>query len=898
MNKLFHTATLLFLPVLASAQVSTYEFSESVGTYTPITAADGGVALGVPTYWPHVNNNRAWVNNPFNDPDGQVTQSGYLNPANGPGYPIGFDFEFNGDVFDVIGISNGGWISFGKSSDGLQAVWVYNWNGTPAGDPFRQWAAENAEPGPNPTYRRNRVAGFGNSGLQQVDWSSLAPPGQVSKLRMATIGTAPNRVCVVQWEDYGLHGDITVAMNKINFQIRLNEADNSVEVVFGPQNWVSSLGRYKRTQCGLSGRSNLDFNGRMTVYEQPAFLYDWNATVAADTNAAICQFEPPQIGQPNNSGVPPVLGLTWRWDPPVCPPPAWPFNMDQITFDAARINWQPSSAGEYEYFVSTENSTSGPEVSSGTTTDTEASLFGLDPSTVYYVFVRSICGGEPGVWSMSVSFTTLGGGVVVCDGGVVTEDYCSYQFSTKEWLYVSADGSPLKLEFEGGFLQGLGGESFKLWDGTAPIGNGTSFSGDLTGNFFNAVNGAIFIRLVTVAGACHAQDWYLPLQWRIGCKNCTDPLVNYTLGDVDCDNQEFYVDVNVFNLGSSATLELENDAGVASTTVSTTGVHAVGPFPAGTPVVIRAQNPDNAMCYSLAAPLVNEPCAIVGCDLATYEQCSAPNDVRHWLVQGDGAPISVRFLPGYSGWDATVKVYDGSDEMAPSTTVSNSGYLDNQVVTSTNPANQLLIYYAASTYPDYACSEGNTLPMKFITECVDACTPPAATFTANCISTTQFEVLVNITSMGSAATLSITNDQGATTITASDTGTYTAGPFPSLATVQLEVEGANTICTLTRPGLVRDCSTWTEPDGISELASSPLRLFPNPSNGTVRVELPGAGKEPLHLRVLDLTGRVVAQQLIDAQGTTLHLEQLPSGLYTVAAYGTSVRFTAPLSIQH
>src|SRR5690606_14177188 len=64
-------------PLLLSAQVHTYEFTESVGTYTEISEADGGVALGIPAYWPHVNNNRAWVNNPFNDPDGQVTGGGY-----------------------------------------------------------------------------------------------------------------------------------------------------------------------------------------------------------------------------------------------------------------------------------------------------------------------------------------------------------------------------------------------------------------------------------------------------------------------------------------------------------------------------------------------------------------------------------------------------------------------------------------------------------------------------------------------------------------------------------------------------------------------------------------------------------------------------------------------------
>ncbi len=445
----------LAVPLLAGAQVSLYQFSQSVGTYTEITAADGGVSLGTPSYWPQQNNNRAWVNNPFNDPGGQVTMSGYLNPAIGPGYPIGFNFTFNGNVFDRIGISNGGWISFGKSSDGLNAVWVYNWSGTPNGDPFIQWYN-----GPTPSYKRNRVAGFGNSALQQANWSSLMPPGPVGNIRAATIGTAPNRVCVVQWKEYGMTGDASAFFNNINFQIRLNEADNSVEVVFGPQSWVTSLG-YKRTQCGLSGEANSDFNGRKTAYEEPAFLYDWNNTVAADTILDFCQFQKPEFGQPNGSGVPPVLGLTWRWDPPVCPPPAWPLVMSGVSFDSATASWNATSNGEYEYYLTDTNDVNGTEVSSGTTTDTLASFFGLAPATTYYVFIRSICGGEPGVWSMASTFTTIGGGVVECNGSVVEETYCSHQNDTIQWLYLRADASPLRIEFLGGFV---GNSSLKVWN--------------------------------------------------------------------------------------------------------------------------------------------------------------------------------------------------------------------------------------------------------------------------------------------------------------------------------------------------------------------------------------------------------------------------------------------------
>ena len=91
----------LVAPALIWAQVSLYEYSESVGTYTEISAADGGYSMGTPTFFPPLYNQRAFVD-PAN-PDGAIANN-YLNAAQGPGYPIGFNLTYNGDVFDRVGI--------------------------------------------------------------------------------------------------------------------------------------------------------------------------------------------------------------------------------------------------------------------------------------------------------------------------------------------------------------------------------------------------------------------------------------------------------------------------------------------------------------------------------------------------------------------------------------------------------------------------------------------------------------------------------------------------------------------------------------------------------------------------------------------------------------------------
>ena len=848
--------------------------------------------MGTPTYFPPLFNLRAFVDPAI--PGGTVT-NGYLSPAQGPGYPIGFDLTYNGEVFDRLSVSNSGFITFGKSSDGDQAVWTYAID-HPHGRPFVQYIG-----GPSVPYKRNRVAGWGSESLQMQDMSSLDPPGPVSSLRLATIGIAPNRVCVIQFKDF--RGSYSSSSTLINFQIRLNEADDAVEVRFGHNVFGFQPGG--STQVGLGGSIPEDFNSRMTVYEEPAFLYDWNITVAGVVNTDACVAVPEEPGQPNGSGVPPVEGRTFKWTPDACPPPTWPLTIGDLSFDYALAQWQATAAGEYEYFLTDTNDVNGPEVASGTTTDPEAYLFGLEAATTYYIFVRSICGGEPGVWSVATSFLTHGGGMVVCDGGVVTENYCSHQNDVVTWLYTSADGSPLKIEFLGGLIGSVIGGSFKVWDGVptdpSTVTPNFTYTGDLTGQFFLATTGQIYIQLTTDNGSCETQPWFLPLQWRVGCKNCTDPLVNFALGSVDCDNQQYYVDVNVFSLGSSTSLSLDNNVGLPATIVSTTGVQSVGPFPAGQSVVITAQNPDNVMCYSASSSIINDPCVIQACGPTTYTYCYSDNDYHQWAYQGaNGGEIGIRFLEGSMGLGDVGHVYNGLDiqNLTPVNMV-NFGGLTNALFTSGAPSTDRAVVMELISDNAMSCLDADPLygtsePWKWVVACYDGCTQPQATFAANCLSQASFQVNVTVTEVGNTGSVTITNSGGAAPVTATAAGIYTVGPFPSGTPVTINVEGASVLCTWTSPALNPDCTGV----GIEEQQAGQIKIRPNPSSGTFFLELPSGMSSGTTVEVLDLTGRSVAQEVLSGNNATLHLEHLPNGLYTVMARSNGQRFTTKISIQH
>ncbi len=92
-------------------------------------------------------------------------------------------------------------------------------------------------------------------------------------------GTAPNRVFTVQWKHYKRYGTTYVG-DDFNFQIKLYETSNLVEVVYGPFTVLYVATPPYGPQVGLRGNSNADFNNRTMDASQ-----SWATSVAGTTNA-------------------------------------------------------------------------------------------------------------------------------------------------------------------------------------------------------------------------------------------------------------------------------------------------------------------------------------------------------------------------------------------------------------------------------------------------------------------------------------------------------------------------------------------------------------------------------------------------------------------------------------
>ena len=196
--KIVHPKLLKFLLIFGlifafqnrvEAQVSAYFFSESIETYTEITG--GTEAYAVP-----------WDNH----------TAGAIVSAN-----FGFNFEYDSAIYTSCNISPNGYITFGAIQP-IPTAYIPISAGT--------------------TYN-GAVSAFGQ------DIISTTEP-----ITYTTLGTAPNRIFVVQWKDAQRKSNTGV----LNFQIRLYETSNEIQLHYGFCNPDDTA--VVTAQVGLRGPNN------------------------------------------------------------------------------------------------------------------------------------------------------------------------------------------------------------------------------------------------------------------------------------------------------------------------------------------------------------------------------------------------------------------------------------------------------------------------------------------------------------------------------------------------------------------------------------------------------------------------------------------------------------------
>ena len=485
---------------------------------------------------------------------------------------------------------------------------------------------------------------------------------------------------------------------------------------------------------------------------------------------------------------------------------------------------------------------------------------------------------------------------VDCSAGPVSTTFCYDTGLDNSYTFTSNDGTALNLTIDSGQVENNWDELvIRDSDGTE-LYNGYGNVGDISGLTFQSSGDTIEFEVVEDGSISCVSSGYTPITFTVSCATCTNPQVNYEVVS-DCLNApQFFVDVDVIDLGSANGLTISDNQGNSSSTTNT-GTVQFGPYanntiveittnslianyfqfaavsgngttwPSGSNQLYKADYPDltideflqfgldlmyqnsnilafvavyednnqnvidrlvakgsletaydkpwtttgqqvyvfnenldEAYSYIQTEPIVyenyfdpncvlNSPsltqeyCAItlVDCGVGPISSsyCYGNSDTTQFeYVSSDGSPLNLTIDSGLieAGWDIIIVTDTNGDILFQG---DNGGNLGGLTFQSTGDA----IYLGFATDGSVSCDSSATYAggIDWTVACA-TCTNPSAEYTVidDCTNGDQFLIDVNITSLGDAESLTISDNYSTNTEQTTTTGIVQMGPYPFL----------------------------------------------------------------------------------------------------------------------
>ncbi|MCB2408057.1 T9SS type A sorting domain-containing protein [Hymenobacter lucidus] len=168
--------------------------------------------------------------------------------ANSDVQNIGFNFPYNGATWSTFILSTNGFIKLGS---------------TPLSDPFLYYAYAQTEAAG--TFPGGPVASTdtrSNNILAPFSTDLTAATGGGTEYRVATTGTAPNRICTIQWKnvrDKPKQANSTntavigTQLDNFSFQVKLYETTGQIDFVYGPSTAGAGPDAFRTVAIGIKG---------------------------------------------------------------------------------------------------------------------------------------------------------------------------------------------------------------------------------------------------------------------------------------------------------------------------------------------------------------------------------------------------------------------------------------------------------------------------------------------------------------------------------------------------------------------------------------------------------------------------------------------------------------------
>ncbi len=462
------------------------------------------------------------------------------------------------------------------------------------------------------------------------------------------------------------------------------------------------------------------------------------------------------------------------------------------------INWSSASGFPDGYYVSVGTTAGGNDILDNVDTGNSNSypLSGLAYSTTYYVTILPYNGsGSATDECSSSSFTTVTdpNTYVDCTAGPINTSFCYDTGLDNSYSFTSLDGSPMNLTINSGQVENGWDELIILDSDGTELYNGYGAGGDISGLTFQSSGDNITLIVQEDGSISCVSSGYNPIDFTVACATCVNPIANYTMV-TDCLNgPQFFIDVDLTDIGSASSVTLSDNQGTASQNATATGMFTFGPYDNNTGVVISVTNDDDANCSISSSSITQEFCTttLVDCNSGpiTLDYCYDNNNTTDFTyTSSDGVPVNLTINSGNveTGWDEFI-VYDsdGVTELTPAQPYyGNGGDLSGLTFQSTGDTISFVVVSDGSI----SCGSGSITPINYTVACA-TCINPQATYTVidDCDNGDQFLIDVDITSLGDAESLTISDNQGGTTQAATATGVYTFGPYPFLTDIVISV---------------------------------------------------------------------------------------------------------------
>ena len=339
-------------------QVSAYTFTESIGTYTPITggtvvATATGAGMGAPSLDDTI----------YNLPTGTIP----------------FSFTFDGIPYTGLNISTNGFITFGIIP--------------PVGTSYTPLSATLAYAG------AVSVFGGDNNSLFNI-------LGNTGEIRYQTVGSAPNQEFVIQWSNFRPYSTSTstTLFWRWNYQIRLHQ-NGTINMDYNA-NFVGAVTATSR-QVGLRGPNNT-FATNVRNRLITTGTNTWNSSVNGTTNTSTCAASTTNV---------PVSGKRFTFTPPVVASPPncatgfAPANAATNVQRNATLSWTAATGFPTSYDVYFGTATNPPLVGNQPGTSYTPALLAANTQYFWRIVPKNANGDAVGCTEQS--FTT-GTSIVYC----------------------------------------------------------------------------------------------------------------------------------------------------------------------------------------------------------------------------------------------------------------------------------------------------------------------------------------------------------------------------------------------------------------------------------------------------------------------------------------------------